>query len=91
MTPLNIRGAGTAVTAHVCPKCGASINTQALVSDFMIPDGWLFWGVAGSRWKRCHDMHELHDGRLVRYQHFVVMVNGRRVDRLAWIVGDVAG
>ena len=88
MTPLRICGEGAAITAHTCPKCGAVLNAQAIVVDFMQPATWAFWGEQGSRWKRCHDMRELADGRMVRYQHFIVTVNRRKVDRLAWIVGE---
>ena len=86
--PLRMRGDGTPITAPVCPHCGATITAQAIVPAFMDRPAWEFWGKLGERWRRCHEMATLPDGRMVRYVHFRVIANRRKVDRLAWIAGE---
>lgn len=63
-----------------CPACGMPINTQAVVTAFLEPANWIFWGRRGERWQRCK-------GESGGYQfiHFRVLFNGRFNERIAWL------
>jgi hypothetical protein len=63
-----------------CPLCGATIQTQATVNEFLAPQGWTFYGRAGERWIKCRG-----ETGAVPFVHFITLVNGRQDNRLAWI------
>lgn len=67
-------------TAPSCPTCGAAINTQAIVEAFNAPPKWHFWGSEGQRWKKCSGKQGAYE-----FTHFIVLINGRRSHRLAWV------
>jgi hypothetical protein len=84
-----ITAAPVIASVPTCPTCGAAIGAQAIIEAWEPDSGWQFYGEPGARSIRrgCDNEHQLSDGRLVAYRHFIVSVNGARQHRLAWITG----
>jgi hypothetical protein len=76
-----VTGAAVPISSHACPNCGAVITAQAIVDGFGQPEGWLFWGEQGQRWRKCSGGRDGYT-----WIHFIVASNnGRKVHRLAWV------
>lgn len=78
--PQEIKTDVSALAVPTCPNCGASIDLQAAVEKFGEPRGWNFYGYEGERWLKCQGQSGIHS-----YRHFIVLINGRQYQRLAWI------
>jgi hypothetical protein len=75
-----VTGDGAPIASHACPECSTAITAQTIVDTFGQPDGWQFWGEEGNRWRKCSGTRDGYG-----WVHFIVVSNGRKTHRLAWI------
>jgi hypothetical protein len=81
MKPVKVTGRTAAVTSQRCPQCNEPLHASAIVAAFNEPANWTaFWGEQGKRARKCTGQRDGHS-----FTHFVVVVNGKRTHRLAWV------